>query len=160
MKKFFIKIKDLMLHHKLLAVICLLAFILFVVLCLMLLSMTISTSNKYGNRLDGINKVEIKKSSLKEISKKLEEQEKVKEASLRIEGKIIYFDIVFTNGATIGDAKAIAESTLENFNEKELAFYDLEYVLMEEKSDDKEKTFFVVTGTKHSSKDSISWMKS
>ena len=160
MKKFFVKIKDLMLHHKLLAVICLLAFILFVVLCLMLLSMTISTSNKYGNRLDGIDKVEIKKSSLKEIGKKIEKDEKVKKASLHIEGKIIYFDITYNNGVSLGDAKKIAESSMDNFDEKELKFYDLEYVLMEDKKDDKDDSSFVVIGTKHSSKDSISWMKS
>ena len=128
MKKFLIKVKDLMLNHKLLAVICLLAFILFVVLFLMFLSMTISTSNKYGNRLDGIDKVEIKKSSLKEISKKIEEDEKVKDATLHIEGKIIYFDIVYNNGTSVEDAKKIASDSMANFKEKQLSFYDLEYV--------------------------------
>lgn len=160
MKKFFIKVKDLMLHHKLLSVIVILAFILFVVLCLMFLSMTISTSNKYGNRLDGINKVEIKRATLKEVGKKLEESDKVKDASLHIEGKIIYFDIVYVKGTTKDEAKEIASKSMDNFSEKELAFYDLEYVLMEDKKDDKEGKSFVIIGTKHSSKDSISWMKS
>ena len=119
--------------------------------------MTISTSNKYGNRLDGIDKVEIKKSSLKEIGKKIEENEKVKDATLHIEGKIIYFDIVYNNGTSVEDAKKIASDSMNNFKEKQLSFYDLEYVLMEDKKDDK---YFVIIGTKHSSKDSISWMKS
>ena len=122
--------------------------------------MTISTSNKYGNRLDGINKVEIKKSSLKEISKNIEENEKVKEASLHIEGKIIYFDIVYNKDTSKDDAKKIATESMENFSEDELSFYDLEYVLMEDDKDDKENKSFVIIGTKHSSKDTISWMKS
>lgn len=160
MKKLFIKIKDLLLHHKLLAIICLLAFVLFVVLFFMLLSMTISTSNKYGSRLDGIDKVEIKKSTMKEIGNKIKDHDEVKDASLHIKGKIVYFDIEYNKGTDKGKAKEIAESTLSEFDEDELAFYDLEYILFEDNDGDKEVSTFVITGTKHSNKDKISWMKS
>ena len=158
MKKFFTKIKNLILNHKLLATICLLAFILLVVLLFMVISMTVSTANKYGNRLDGIKEVEIKSKTLKEVENKIKENEEVKDASVRIKGKIIYFDITYNKGTEKDKAKEIANNTLSEFSEEEKSFYDMEYILIEDSNGEDGDTY-IVTGTKHSAKEEISWSR-
>lgn len=158
MKKIFTKIKNLILNHKLLAIICLLAFILFVVLLFMVISMTISTANKYGNRLDGIKEVEIAKGALKEVENKLKENEEVKDASVHIKGKIIYFDITYNKGTEKDKAKEIANNTLSEFSDEEKSFYDMEYILIEDDNGEDSETY-IVTGTKHSAKEEISWSR-
>ena len=141
MKKFFTKIKNLILNHKLLATICLLAFILLVVLLFMVISMTVSTANKYGNRLDGIKEVEIKSKTLKEVENKIKENEEVKDASVRIKGKIIYFDITYNKGTEKDKAKEIANNTLSEFSEEEKSFYDMEYILIEDSNGEDGDTY-------------------
>ena len=50
----FKKIKNLLSRHKILAVICLLALIVIIILFYMFCSIFVGGSDKYGNRLDGI----------------------------------------------------------------------------------------------------------
>ena len=112
-------------------------------------------ASKYGNRLDGIKEVALKDSALKDIKSTLEEKENVKEAEIRVQGKIVYSNITFTEDTKLDDAKAIAEEELESFSEEELAFYDFSFFLVEDKEEG-----FVVTGNKHPKKENIGWIKS
>ena len=114
------------------------------------------SSSKYGHRLDGIKEVTLDDKKLKDVSSALEEKESIKEASVRVQGKIVYSNIKFNEGTSIDDAKAIAKEELETFSEKELEFYDFSFFLVE----DKEEEGFVITGNKHPKKEDIGWTKS
>lgn len=151
------KIKDLILKHKGLSIVTILVILLVLVTFLMFFSMFFGgSSNKYGHRLDGINEVTIKKDRLDSLSSTIDENDSVKANEIRIQGKIIYFNITFKEGTKIDDAKKIAEKALEDFSEKEVGYYDFSFFLVE----DKEKDGFIITGNKHPKKDNIGWIKS
>lgn len=160
MKNFFGKIKDLILKHKLLAIVCFLATLLAIILLVMVILMTLSTANTYGNRLEGIEDVKISQSTLKEKEDKLEEYEEISNATVRTQGKIVYFTIHYNHGTSKDKAKELANLTLENFTAEEKSFYELQYILIEDIADnDEEATNFVITGTKHNTKEAITWSK-
>lgn len=151
------KIKELFIKHKGVSILALLVILLVLITFLMFFSMFFGgSSNKYGKRLDGIKEVTITKDRLDSLSSTIDENEIVKSNEIRIQGKIVYINITFKEETKIDDGKKVAEKALEDFSEKELAFYDFSFFLVE----DKEKEGFVVTGNKHPSKDNIGWIKS
>ena len=160
MKKFMKGVKDLILRHKLLFSICLLAFIVIMILLYIFFSMFIGGNDKYGDRLKGIESVEISKSSLTEIAKKLKDQAGVEDASVRVQGKIVYINLVFSRETTLEHAKEIAIGSLEQFDDDEKKFYDFGYFLTQVGQEGTEDKGFVVTGTKSAKTDSISFIKS
>ena len=156
------KIKNLISRHKFLAVICIVSVVFIIIMLYFFLSIMIGGNNKYGNRLDGINEVEISKDKMNSVKENLKQKEEVSESSVRIQGKIIYINIVFNNDVSVEKAKEIANGTLENFDDDEKSFYDFSYLLTQVGSDDEndEKTYFITAGTKHSKADTISYTKS
>ena len=155
MKKFLVGLKNLVWRHKILSLICILAFVVVMTMLYVFFSIFVSGSNVYGRRLSGIEKVKITKNELKEEEETIEKNGEVKEAKVRIQGKIIYFDIIFTKETSKDKAKEIAKKTLEDFSEKEKKFYDFEYILTQENSDG-----FKITGTSGPKTEGISFIKS
>lgn len=156
----FKKIKNLLSRHKILAVICLLALIVIIILFYMFCSIFVGGSDKYGNRLDGIEEVEISKSEMSDIADAIAKDDSVDSAKVRLQGKIIYIDIVYKKDVSKDKAKEIAVKSLDNFDKKEKEFYDFEYVLTQNVGDNKEDTGFKITGAKTPKTDSISFIKS
>lgn len=149
------KLKDLLLRHKLLSIICILAFIIIVMMIYIFFSIFVGGTNKYGNRLEGIKAVELSKSDLSSVKKKIESKDEVESSNVRLEGKIVYIDIKFKENAKADDAKKIAKEILEEFDEDEQKFYDFEFILYQDKKDG-----FKITGTKGPKTDGISFIKS
>lgn len=160
MKKFLKGIKDLILRHKLLTLICFLALIVVVILISVFFNMFVGGSSKYGNRLRGIEDVTITSKEKKEVVSFLEEKDTVSEASVRVQGKIVYINIVFTRETSLDKAKAIATETLALFEDEEKEFYDYGYFLTQVEVEDKENKGYIVTGTKNAKLESITWIKS
>lgn len=159
--KFLKSIKDLILRHKLLTIICFLAMIIVVFLVVVFFDMFIGGNNKYGNRLKGIDDVVISSKLKKDVVSFLEEKEEyVDNASVRVQGKIIYINIVFTRKASLDKAKAIATETLAKFDEDEKEYYDFGYFLTQVEVEDKEDKGYVITGSKNAKLESISWIRS
>ena len=96
-----------------------------------------TSKDKYGNRLDGINKVKITTKKIDTIEKKIEENEMVDNTDLNIKGKLIYFNIELNSGKH-SDAESIAQSSLELFSEKEKEFYDIQFVIENKNPEDEE----------------------
>ena len=141
---------------------------LFVVLILFLLLVTVvgvlfismffgGYSDRYGNRLEGIEDVELKKEYLEEINVGIEKNEGVEDCSARVQGRIVYFTIKYLDGVEEDKAKEIASTTLDGFEEDELKYYDFSYFLTEESEDEEG---FVITGNKHPQIDTIGWIQS
>ena len=157
MNSFLGKIKDLVSRHRILSMICLLALVIIIILMYIFSSIFTSNGNNYGDRLRGIKDVEIAKSKLSSVSDKIKENGEVIKASVRVQGKIIYLDIEFNADTSLDKAKEIANSSLDNFSDKEKKFYDFEYILYQKKDDN---TGFKITGTKGPKTDGISFIKS
>ena len=81
-----------------------------------------TTSPIYGNRLEGINKVEIKRKELKEAQKSIEDEGPVVKAKVRIEGKTVFLDVIVKKGTSIDDAKKAASKITSQFSEKKVKF--------------------------------------
>ena len=148
MNSFLGKIKDLVSRHRILSMICLLALVIIIILMYIFSSIF---------RLRGIKDVEIAKSKLSSVSDKIKENGEVTKASVRVQGKIVYLDIEFNDDTSLDKAKEIANSSLDNFSDKEKKFYDFEYILYQKKDDN---TGFKITGTKGPKTDGISFIKS
>lgn len=159
MKKFFSGFKDMLFRHKLLSMICLLAFIIIVILFYVFFSIVIGGGDKYGDRLDGIKEVEISDSRLDDVEKTVADNSEVESVKVRLQGKIVYFDIVFNKDTSKDKAKEIANKTLDEFDDDEKSFYDFEYVLTQN-TKDKENAGFKITGTKGPKTEGISFIKS
>ena len=154
MKDFFKKIKSWANKNKGFAIIIALGFILFLILLIIFFQMLIGgSSDKYGNRLDGINKVKISNETFEEVKKEVTDTELVEEVSTRLQGKIVYMTIILKSDTSKDKAKEIASATLDNYSEDELKFYDFSFFLRWKG----EEGDTVVTGNKHHSLDSITW---
>ncbi len=154
MKDFFKKIKSWANKNKGFAIIIALGFILFLILLIIFFQMLIGgSSDKYGNRLDGIDKVKISNETFEEVKKEVTDTELVEDVSTRVQGKIVYMTITLKSDTSKDKAKEIASATLDNYSEDELKFYDFSFFLKWKG----EEGDTVVTGNKHHSLDSITW---
>lgn len=107
----------------------------------------------YGNRLNGIETVQISKDRLTTLENTIKEDTKVEKVSSRIQGKIIYINIYVKEGK-VEDAKNIAIKSLDFFNNDEKSFYDIAFTL---NKDDVEDVIFPILGYKKSDNTIISW---
>ena len=154
------KIKDLVSRHKLLSAICLLALIVIIMMMYVFFNLFVGGSNKYGDRLKGIESHKVEKKEQEEVVSFLKEKNEVNDASIRIQGKIIYIQIEYTRETSLDTAKAIAIESLSKISNDEKKFYDIGYYLTQTSDDNSEDKGFIVTGNKSNELDSISWIKS
>ena len=148
------KKKNIIARHKLLFVICLLAFVVGIVLLYIFFSLFVGGNDPYGNRLKGISKVKITNKVKNETSSFLKEKEEVVDASVRVQGKIIYIHIKTKDGVSMDRAKEIANESLSKFDDDKKKYYDFGFFLYEDKEDG-----YVITGTKNSNSNDIVWIK-
>ncbi len=149
------KSRNIIARHKLLFLICFLAFIVAVALFYISFNLFVLGSDPYGNRLKGISKVKISSKEQSSVASFLKEKEEVVDASVHLKGKIIYIHIKMKEGVNLNRAKEIANESLGKFEDDEKSFYDFGYFLSEDKEGG-----YVVTGTKNSNSDVIVWIKS
>ncbi len=148
------KIKNWIKNNKGFSIILLLATILVIFLIIIFISLLAGgSSNKYGNRLDGIDDVKINKDVYDGVKEEIMETELAEEVTTRLQGKIVYTTIVLKSDTSEDKAKELASNTLDNYNEDELKYYDFSYFLKWNKED--ETT--VITGNKHHNFDTITW---
>lgn len=105
----------------------------------------------YGNRLDGIENVEISSTHKDEIKSFIKENEIVEDVTINIQGKIIYMTVKLNDGKK-ADAESLAIKSLEKLTEEEKDFYDINFIF--EKDDD---DLFPIMGYKKSNATIISW---
>lgn len=149
--------KELIQKHKRLAIAIGISLVLLLIILAFFVMLLIGgSSNKYGNRLDGIDEVKISDDALDTIAIEMKEKEEVKDSSVRVQGKIINVILTFNSDVDSKKAKEVAASTLESFSEEQLAFYNVQYFLTRE-STGEEDTPYVITGNKHPSKEEIGW---
>lgn len=151
------KLKKWINKNKGFAIICALAFILFIIMVVIFVRLLVGgSSNKYGNRLDGIDKVKISNEVYESVKEEVKEVEGVNDVSVRLQGKIVYTTIELSDSISADKAKEIAKNTLDNYTEDELKYYDFSFFL-KWKGEDSDK---VITGNKHHNLEDITWIKS
>ncbi len=107
----------------------------------------------YGNRLDGIENVEITQDKYNAISSKIKEITNVVEVVNDIKGKVITFTVDIIEG---GDINLVCDHTVNTLNEllteEEKAFYDLQIIVSQTNED-----AIPVIGYKQNASDAFVW---
>lgn len=140
----------------------LLVLLLILIACLIAISIVVVTyfvgdsNDKYGERLEGIDKHAISDKIKEEIIAKIEEDELVDSVTFRTSGKVIYVNIKFVSKATLVEAQSKALASLEHFNEDILGFYDINF-LIEADSTDKTDGFQMMGSHNVSGTGGIVW---
>ena len=110
----------------------------------------------YGNRLDGIDAVEITSKQYTEVKNKLKENESVTKVTTDLKGKIVNIIMTVKDDVTKDNAKKIAQTALTVFDSEQLAFYDIQIFV---KKDNEELNDFPIIGYKQNGKDGLTWSK-
>lgn len=113
-------------------------------------------SGIYGDRLEGIDSVKISDKQYKNIKSKLKENENVTKVSTDLKGKIVNIIITVKDEVSKDDAKNIAATSLTEFDEEQLKFYDIQIFV---KKDNKDLNDFPIIGYKQNGKDGLTWSK-
>ena len=121
--------------------------------CLIAISVVVVTyfigdsSSKYGDRLEGIENYPFDEDMQNEIIAQIEENEIVESVTMRVSGKVIYITITFAPATTLVEGQSVALASLDYFNEETLSFYDLEYMIQADDTEDAEG--FQIIGAKN-----------
>lgn len=110
-----------------------------------------SSKSLYGDRLDGIEDVEISNSDLSKIDSELEEVEGVEKVSSDIEGRLINFNVGVLEGVETSITDTLSPIIIDAFSKEELEFYDLQLFV-----NGKDENYSVI-GYKHKTSDSFVW---
>ena len=119
--------------------------------CLIAISVVVVTyfigdsSSKYGDRLEGIENYPFDEDMQNEIIAQIEEN--VESVTMRVSGKVIYITITFAPATTLVEGQSVALASLDYFNEETLSFYDLEYMIQADDTEDAEG--FQIIGAKN-----------
>ena len=122
----------------------LLVLLMILIACLIAISVVVvtyfvgSSSSKYGDRLDGIKSHPFKDSEQSDIIGKYKDDETIKDAKIRISGKVIYVTINFTSNITLVEAESKVLASLEYFSEDIKSFYDIEFMIESEATEESE----------------------
>ncbi len=151
------KLKRMYTEHRVFAILMALVIVCFVLIGTVLVQCFYVGGNKdkYGDRLEGIDKVALKASFIQDTESKLIAEEIVKKAEIIVTGKIVYISMNFDAPTTLVEAQSMAQKSLEYFSEAEKAFYDFMFTLKEAKTDTSDG--FLISGAKNKNGTGLVW---
>ena len=127
---------------------------LLVIMCLSILLLFIFPSfrtNKYGDRLKGIEKHKISKETVSKIKDKASSNDSVVKIDYHKEGRILNFTITVDSNFGVDQAKEFANGLLGEIKEDDQKYYDIQfYVDSNQKSDN-----YPIIGYKNKNSDKI-----
>ena len=112
-------------------------------------------TDKYGDRLDGIEEHEISSAKIDDYEVNLANNEKVKSAKLDITGRIIYIKVIYETNCSLEEAESIAAKSLDSFTEDDKGFYDFNITL--EKDATETSDGFLISGAHNKNGNGMSW---
>lgn len=138
-------------------------FVLFIIVCVcILIIMGVflkyffgSSSSSYGNRLEGISEVEINEEIQNKFLSAMDNDELVENATIKVKGKIIYISLYFKDGVSLIEAESRALGSLMIFEQKYQDFYDFNYTLKGNATENSEG--FLIMGAKNVNGSGLIW---
>ena len=112
-------------------------------------------TNKYGNRLEGIDKVQISESKQSDLENNIANNEKIKKVDIRVQGKVVYITMQVEPGVILEEAEGIALKSLDEFSDEEKAFYDFNFTLKQNSSENSDG--FIISGAKNKNGTKLIW---
>lgn len=108
----------------------------------------------YGDRLDG--KIAVEQKTYDEMKAKISESDKVKNVSIRENGRRIDIMVTVNGDTSKSDAKKLVDNILEPFSESQIGYYDFQMYI---KKDETEENDFPIIGYKQHNSSSFVWSK-
>ena len=138
-------------------IIAIAVFLILVIIAFQVVNMFFPEEGKalYGDRLEGIEEVELSDKKISSMSSAIEDDAAVKEASVSVAGKIVEVIITVQDDTTVDTAKGLNAIVLEQLEDDEKGFYDIQIFVKK----DTDAADFPIIGYKHHAKDSFSWTK-
>lgn len=131
-------------------------FVILIICFIAICSVTISYFMGSNNSIYGNREVEdIKKEEKEEYVGKLKEDEKVIDVIFRQSIRTVYITITFADGTTLIEAQNKAQASLENLSEETLKLYDINFILIKDKTEKDDG--FTIMGAFNSNGSGISW---
>ena len=113
-------------------------------------------TDKYGNRLDGMENVEIDETRFEEIESKLKQVDtSIIDIEIKRTGRIIYSTVTFQPQSDLEVSKNVAVKILEEFSEAEELYYDFNFTIKSEKTDINDG--FLISAAKNSNGNGLIW---
>ena len=112
-------------------------------------------NNKYGDRLDGIEKYPLSKTLDSDVKSVFSDNSEVTKTKVDVKGKVIYINIDFGISVKVSEAQDIAVKALDKIGEENLKYYDVQFILTYSGTD--ENSNFPVFGSKSSSSLKVVW---
>ena len=104
--------------------------------------------SKYGDRLEGIEKIKFTKKDQKAIVDKINSFEKRNSAKVLIQGKIINIMFNMDNEGTKEDAKWAADEVLKIIPDEVKNYYDIQFMVTKKNEEGKKETIVNSDGEK------------
>ena len=131
-------------------IVCLVLIITILVQCFY-----VGNSDKYGNRLENIEKYKVEDSRIDEFKQKYSDEKIVSSVDIELTGRIFYIKMVFESDVDLVEAQSIALKSLEEFSEDEKSYYDFNFTLAQEKTDTSDG--FLISGAKNKNGTNLIW---
>lgn len=112
-------------------------------------------SNKYGDRLDGIENYALPDNLSEDIKSIYTEESSIDKVEVNVEGKIIYIVINFVEAVNKDTAENLAIKALEKIGENNLTFYEVQYLITY--SGEEENSNFPIFGSKNANSLKVVW---
>ncbi len=150
------KIKKMWRENRILFVLFLILIICFIAICSVVLSYFVGTKKSvYGDRLKG--KVKIAEKDQKAYIKELEEDEAIDSVTFRKGIRTIYITIKFNDKTSLVEAESKAVASLEKIKEKYTKYYDINFILTQEKVETDESKGFTIMGSSNVNGTGVVW---
>lgn len=110
-----------------------------------------------GNRIKDIDKYSVTEVFKNDFIKSLEDNNIVKSASIDVKNnrRTLYVIINFNDDTALNDAQGVAQASLSNISEDLLGYYDFEYILKCNKTENSDG--FVIMGAKNVAGSGLVW---
>lgn len=150
------KLKEIWGKNKVLIVLGIILIICFIAILIVTFSFFFGGSESvYGDRLDGIENYPIEDSFIDEYIANLESDEMINSATFDTKGRIIYVTIDFVGDTSLVEAQSKAAASLEQFSEEKLSYYDINFTLTSESTENSEG--FTIMGARNVAGSGLVW---
>lgn len=117
------------------------------------------SSDTYGDRLDGIDKVELSDKYIKEAVDAIKkDRDYVTKVTYSLEGKLLSFLVTVKDETDINTSKTMGDVIISSFKEEELKFYDIQLFVSD--SGTIEESKYPIIGYKHKTSEAFVWSNS
>lgn len=114
-----------------------------------------TSSTKYGDRLEGIEKYKLSDTLEKDIQSIYESEASINTVKVDVKGKIIYVNIDFKKSLKVDNAKSLAIKALDKIGTENLTFYEVQFLLTY--SAEEENTNYPIFGSKNANSLKVVW---